>query len=164
MYPNCSNGRVGRGDTYLSVCVLGSMKLGPVSVRAYRICVVFVSGATCHSASWWLSLTERVDCCVLQSLYESIKTEPFKIPEDDGNDLMHTFFNPDKEGWLWKQGKLCWQDQLYFVWHEIDWGRGYGVTTPSHLGLWWAGPLCTAFSSTRHLQRRSTSSDLINLC
>lgn len=41
---------------------------------------------------------------VFQSLYESIKTEPFKIPEDDGNDLMHTFFNPDKEGWLWKQG------------------------------------------------------------
>ena len=36
--------------------------------------------------------------------YDSIKTEPFKIPEDDGNDLMHTFFNPDREGWLWKQG------------------------------------------------------------
>lgn len=47
-----------------------------------------------------------VNCFVLQSLYESIKTEPFKIPEDDGNDLMHTFFNPDKEGWLWKQGKF----------------------------------------------------------
>lgn len=44
---------------------------------------------------------------ILQSLYESIKTEPFKIPEDDGNDLMHTFFNPDKEGWLWKQGNYC---------------------------------------------------------
>lgn len=41
----------------------------------------------------------------LQSLYDSIKKEPFKIPEDDGNDLMHTFFNPDKEGWLCKQGK-----------------------------------------------------------
>ncbi|XP_022917218.1 cytohesin-1 isoform X3 [Onthophagus taurus] len=41
---------------------------------------------------------------LLEGLYESIKTEPFKIPEDDGNDLMHTFFNPDKEGWLWKQG------------------------------------------------------------
>ncbi|KAJ1526766.1 hypothetical protein ONE63_008341 [Megalurothrips usitatus] len=41
---------------------------------------------------------------LLVSLYDSIKTEPFKIPEDDGNDLMHTFFNPDKEGWLWKQG------------------------------------------------------------
>ena len=33
---------------------------------------------------------------LLISLYESIKTEPFKIPEDDGNDLMHTFFNPGK--------------------------------------------------------------------
>ena len=43
---------------------------------------------------------------MFQSLYESIKTEPFKIPEDDGNDLMHTFFNPDKEGWLWKQGEV----------------------------------------------------------
>lgn len=41
---------------------------------------------------------------LLMSLYESIKQEPFKIPEDDGNDLMHTFFNPDREGWLWKQG------------------------------------------------------------
>lgn len=41
---------------------------------------------------------------LLVSLYESIKKEPFKIPEDDGNDLMHTFFNPVKEGWLWKQG------------------------------------------------------------
>ncbi|CAH1794414.1 unnamed protein product [Owenia fusiformis] len=41
---------------------------------------------------------------LLTSLYDSIKKEPFKIPEDDGNDLMHTFFNPDKEGWLWKRG------------------------------------------------------------
>lgn len=41
---------------------------------------------------------------LLESLYDSIRTEPFKIPQDDGNDLMHTFFNPDKEGWLWKQG------------------------------------------------------------
>jgi len=41
---------------------------------------------------------------LLVSLYDSIKSEPFMIPEDDGNDLMHTFFNPDKEGWLWKQG------------------------------------------------------------
>ncbi|PIK56478.1 putative cytohesin-1 [Apostichopus japonicus] len=43
---------------------------------------------------------------LLKSLYDSIKSEPFKIPEDDGNDLTHTFFNPDKEGWLWKQGML----------------------------------------------------------
>ncbi|TNN03215.1 hypothetical protein fugu_000244, partial [Takifugu bimaculatus] len=36
------------------------------------------------------------------NLYDSIKNEPFKIPEDDGNDLTHTFFNPDREGWLLK--------------------------------------------------------------
>ncbi|XP_015790227.1 cytohesin-1 [Tetranychus urticae] len=42
---------------------------------------------------------------LLVSLYESIKQEPFKIPENDSNDLMNTVvFNPDKEGWLWKQG------------------------------------------------------------
>ena len=34
---------------------------------------------------------------LLNSLYESIKTEPFKIPEDDGNDLMPTFFNPGEK-------------------------------------------------------------------
>ena len=37
---------------------------------------------------------------LLVSLYDSIKSEPVVIPEDDGNDLMHTLFNPDKEGWL----------------------------------------------------------------
>lgn len=43
-----------------------------------------------------------------QNLYDSIKNEPFKIPEDDGNDLTHTFFNPDREGWLLKLG-MCTQ-------------------------------------------------------
>lgn len=43
---------------------------------------------------------------LLISLYNSIQAEPFKIPEDDGNDLMHTFFNPDKEGELWKYLKV----------------------------------------------------------
>lgn len=58
-------------------------------------------------------LTEvKLFSVILQSLYESIKTEPFKIPEDDGNDLMHTFFNPDKEGWLWKQGNLSYAADL----------------------------------------------------
>jgi hypothetical protein len=41
----------------------------------------------------------------------------------------------------------------------VHWGRGYGATAPSHLILEGTGPLCTAFSSARHLQRRSTSSD-----
>uniref|UniRef100_A0A8C0H8C9 SEC7 domain-containing protein n=1 Tax=Chelonoidis abingdonii TaxID=106734 RepID=A0A8C0H8C9_CHEAB len=39
---------------------------------------------------------------LLRNLYDSIRNEPFKIPEDDGNDLTHTFFNPDREGWLLK--------------------------------------------------------------
>lgn len=43
---------------------------------------------------------------VLQKLYASIRSEPFKIPEDDGNDLTLTFFNPDREGWLLKVGEL----------------------------------------------------------
>uniref|UniRef100_H2YA49 SEC7 domain-containing protein n=1 Tax=Ciona savignyi TaxID=51511 RepID=H2YA49_CIOSA len=37
-------------------------------------------------------------------IYDSIKKDPFKIPEDDGNNLSTAFFNPDKEGWLLKQG------------------------------------------------------------
>jgi hypothetical protein len=46
---------------------------------------------------------------------------------------------------------------------QVDWGRGYGATTPSHLGLWGMGPLCTAFSSAHHLQRRSMSSNMRDL-
>nr|XP_032653210.1 formin-2-like [Chelonoidis abingdonii] len=42
---------------------------------------------------------------LLRNLYDSIRNEPFKIPEDDGNDLTHTFFNPDREGWLLKLGE-----------------------------------------------------------
>ena len=45
-----------------------------------------------------------LDRPILRHWVTSCYQEPFKIPEDDGNDLMHTFFNPDKEGWLWKQG------------------------------------------------------------
>ncbi|XP_029702813.1 cytohesin-3 isoform X4 [Takifugu rubripes] len=43
---------------------------------------------------------------LLRNLYDSIKNEPFKIPEDDGNDLTHTFFNPDREGWLLKLASI----------------------------------------------------------
>ncbi|KAK4337404.1 hypothetical protein RND71_043351 [Anisodus tanguticus] len=62
---------------------------------------------------------------LLVSLYESIKQEPFKIPEDDGNDLMHTFFNPDREGWLWKQGDkdislMRLEDAKLMIQNDID--------------------------------------------
>ena len=47
-------------------------------------------------------MTRQIDAdlptALLETLYESIKIEPFQIPPDDGNDLVHTFFNPIKEG------------------------------------------------------------------
>ena len=30
--------------------------------------------------------------------------EPFRIPDENYDDLMYTFFSPEKEGWLCKQG------------------------------------------------------------
>ena len=39
---------------------------------------------------------------LLTSLYDSIKKNEFKVPEDDNE--ITPFFNPDKEGWLLKQG------------------------------------------------------------
>ena len=42
---------------------------------------------------------------MLKELYESIRDEPFKIPEDDGNDLTKTFFNAEREGMLTKEGR-----------------------------------------------------------
>lgn len=53
-----------------------------------------------------LFLKKHIQLFPTQKLYESIRNEPFKIPEDDGNDLTHTFFNPDREGWLLKLGKI----------------------------------------------------------
>lgn len=58
--------------------------------------------ATATATPPWSPLTSGSP--LLQNLYDSIKNEPFKIPEDDGNDLTHTFFNPDREGWLLKLG------------------------------------------------------------
>ena len=39
-----------------------------------------------------------------EQIYRSIKDEPFKIPNESYDDLMYTFFSPEKEGWLLKQG------------------------------------------------------------
>lgn len=70
-----------------------------------RVCSVSTTSAfsaKCFLSVYGLPLS-------LQNLYESIKNEPFKIPEDDGNDLTHTFFNPDREGWLLKLGEFLWK-------------------------------------------------------
>ena len=41
---------------------------------------------------------------ILELIYKNIKEEPFKIPDETYDDLMYTFFAPEKEGWLLKQG------------------------------------------------------------
>merc|ERR1712212_278482 len=41
---------------------------------------------------------------MLEAIYKNIKEEPFKIPDETYDDLMYTFFSPEKEGWLLKQG------------------------------------------------------------
>jgi len=41
---------------------------------------------------------------ILEKIYRNIKDEPFEIPNESYDDLMYTFFSPEKEGWLLKQG------------------------------------------------------------
>jgi len=67
------------------------------SVKEKQTCEQFIKMCreTCK-----IELQEQM----LKECYSSIKREPFKIPVDDGNDFMLTFFNPIREGWLWKQG------------------------------------------------------------
>ncbi len=39
----------------------------------------------------------------LQYLYDNIKTSPFKVPDDAENSSI-AFFNPERDGWLTKEG------------------------------------------------------------
>lgn len=41
---------------------------------------------------------------MLDAIFRNIKEEPFKIPDENYDDLMYTFFSPEREGWLLKQG------------------------------------------------------------
>ena len=41
-----------------------------------------------------------------QVLYESVKKEQFKVPDGE-KALAETFFNPEKQGWLTKEGWDC---------------------------------------------------------
>ena len=38
-----------------------------------------------------------------KELFESVKKEEFRVPEGEGG-LAETFFNPEREGWLTKEG------------------------------------------------------------
>jgi len=53
---------------------------------------------------------------LLIDAYHSIKEIPFKIPEDDSGDFTLTFYNPDKRGYLIKEGgkHKSWKKR-YFV-------------------------------------------------
>ena len=47
-----------------------------------------------------------VMCITLDSqyLYDNIKASPFKIPDDDDTNASIAFFNPERDGWLTKEG------------------------------------------------------------
>ena len=61
---------------------------------------------------------------MLEAIYRNIKEEPFKIPDETYDDLMYTFFSPEREGWLMKQ-VLCFQK--FFSSHFL------GTTIFSHI-------------------------------
>ncbi|KAM9491745.1 cytohesin 4b isoform 2-T3 [Salvelinus alpinus] len=98
---------------------------------------------------------------LLTKLYDSIRNEPFKIPEDDGNDLTHTFFNPDREGWLLKLGgrvktwKRRWfiltDNCLYYFEYTTD-KEPRGIIPPSNLL-----PLTSSLSTGQGAQRHHPS-------
>nr|AAH39640.1 Cyth4 protein [Mus musculus] len=82
----------------------------------------------------------------LRNLFDSIKSEPFSIPEDDGGDLTHTFFNPDREGWLLKLGGRV-----------KTWKRRWFILTDNCLYYFefttvsvWGGGARTRPATTRH--------------
>lgn len=73
----------------------------------------------------FLQMHKDIDGCedvpeeLLVNLYENIKTEPFKIPDDETNEFGKAFYNPDRAGWLYKQGSnyKAWQ-RRWFVLNE----------------------------------------------
>jgi len=73
----------------------------------------------------FLQMHKDIDGCedvpeeMLMNLYESIKNEPFKNPDDDSNELGQAFYNPDRAGWLYRLGSgyKAWQ-RRWFVLNE----------------------------------------------
>ena len=87
-----------------------------------QLIVLYLPWTSCGSDLIGVNQVLKNVVCIsppLQNLYDSIKNEPFKIPEDDGNDLTHTFFNPDREGWLLKLGMwthMVWNSSVHLIW------------------------------------------------
>ena len=52
---------------------------------------------------------------MLEAIYRNIKEEPFKIPDETYDDLMYTFFSPEREGWLEKQVGSAYKDDSFVL-------------------------------------------------
>ena len=101
---------------------------------------------------------------MLEAIFRNIKEEPFKIPDETYDDLMYTFFSPEREGWLMKQ--VGWKNEwchfsslFYFITvinYEIHFRAEVG-RAGSDVGL---SSLTAAFiiSNTRRRQHRRASS------
>ncbi len=65
--------------------------------------------ATYPEISWRYSVVVIGVGCVLplcpnlQDMFDQVKKEEFKVPGGEGG-LAETFFNPEREGWLTKEG------------------------------------------------------------
>lgn len=67
-------------------------------------------------------------------MYESVKKEEFKVPGGEG-DLAETFFNPEREGWLTKEGgKYKSKHKRWFI---LKSGILYYFKQPTV--SWWGG-------------------------
>lgn len=55
---------------------------------------------------------------LFKDIYNSIKREELKRIQNDGNEFMLTFYNPIRDGWLWKQGgrfNKVWQRRWFIL-------------------------------------------------
>lgn len=69
-----------------------------------------------------------------QSLYEDVKKEEFKVPDGEGG-LAETFFNPEREGWLTKEGgKYKSKHRRWFILKEgmLYYFKQPSVSVPYH--------------------------------
>lgn len=97
---DCNQGIFGDAESCYVVSfaiIMLNTSLHNPSVKEKQTCEQFIK--MCKETS-----KNELQDAMLKECFNSIKKEPFKIPVDDGNEFMLTFFNPIREGWLWKQG------------------------------------------------------------
>ncbi len=76
----------------------------------------------------------------MQELFDSVKKEEFRVPEGEGG-LAETFFNPERGGWLTKEGgKYKSKHKRWFILKE---GMLYYFKQPSVSCCMWSCRGCT---------------------